>query len=805
MDWKEQIAEAMDAICGTNKFAVQGDCKLPDPGLVVNAVGPITLPLRAAQVRKLIAVADKAPFGKGTQTVVDTDVRRCWELDPERFQLTGSGWPAMEKILAGGVAFEFGFDTPLFDASLYKLLIYEKGSFFLPHQDGEKNDGMVATLVVTLPGSFSGGELVIEHQGQTLICPSEGAAAGKSASYAAFYADCRHEVRKLEAGYRVCLVYNLSVNRERAREANVPRELGATTQARASHQLIELFGRWEGAQEQSPLVALPLEHQYSPAGLSLKTLKGNDRPRVAAIAMAAEAHDLIAHVCLLNWHQHGTGSYADGRWPTRDPYFYEGPWGDEATDGIEDMDATLDWSQPEKPSPYEMEEVYEESRTMDHWLDVATGRQVGLGSISISQESIAEDDADVLGWRRTKENFEGYTGNAGMTLDRWYSRAAVVVWPRSEHYRILVEAGTQASLGGLQEMVAAARARRGKRRQKELAECAAFAREIIAHWEGPSRFSYSWGERVDEESGTDPLTLLAQIEDAAIVDSFLRSVAVEDDRVDLTGYPEVGRRFGWNAHADALHQVFQSDQPKSLSRNLDAMLAIAEDHDRSSEKQQLTARLTRTWLTALTQYDTQPEKSSWPLRGSKRRDILVGMVKACMLTEQHNTLAKFLRHSVELEEKYALREDHVAAVCELQAFLKSQADLSPLSAWLKKLRLQLEARTETPPRAPMDFRRDDAVRCGCHDCRRLARFLRDPNAEKIEMPMAKARRQHLHQQIDSQRLDVTHQTRRQGSPHVLVCTKTNASYERDLQMYHADVERLKRVRQVLSWDNRADA
>lgn len=29
---------------------------------------------------------------------------------------------------------------------LYKLLIYEEGAFFLPHQDSEKADGMVCDL-----------------------------------------------------------------------------------------------------------------------------------------------------------------------------------------------------------------------------------------------------------------------------------------------------------------------------------------------------------------------------------------------------------------------------------------------------------------------------------------------------------------------------------------------------------------------------------------------------------------------------------------------------------------------------------
>ena len=80
-------------------------------------------------------------------------------------------------------------------AHLYKLLVYEEGSFFLPHRDGEKLDRMVATLVIGLPAVHEGGELVVSHDGRSHEVVFDGAAAGHELSYAAFYADCQHEVR----------------------------------------------------------------------------------------------------------------------------------------------------------------------------------------------------------------------------------------------------------------------------------------------------------------------------------------------------------------------------------------------------------------------------------------------------------------------------------------------------------------------------------------------------------------------------------------------------------------------------------
>ena len=46
------------------------------------------------------------------------------------------------------------------------MLVYGKGQFFLPHQDSEKDDSMVGTLVVSLPSHHTGGELVVSMPGR---------------------------------------------------------------------------------------------------------------------------------------------------------------------------------------------------------------------------------------------------------------------------------------------------------------------------------------------------------------------------------------------------------------------------------------------------------------------------------------------------------------------------------------------------------------------------------------------------------------------------------------------------------------
>ena len=190
-----QLLEAIRTVDRPGRVCTSGDLPLVMPGLEVEGLGSMRLPLGKTQARKLAKLCHQAPYGKGTETVIDLDVRRTWELDPEAFQLTNPKWDALLGTIVSTVQQELGLENCKLTAHLYKLLLYEKGGFFLPHRDGEKLDRMVATLVVSLPSVHEGGELMVSHEGSRHEIAYTGAASGYELSYAAFYADCEHEVR----------------------------------------------------------------------------------------------------------------------------------------------------------------------------------------------------------------------------------------------------------------------------------------------------------------------------------------------------------------------------------------------------------------------------------------------------------------------------------------------------------------------------------------------------------------------------------------------------------------------------------
>jgi hypothetical protein len=103
------------------------------------------------------------------------------------------------------------------------------------------------------------------------------------------------------------------------------------------------------------------------------------------------------------------------------------------------------------------------------------------------------------------------------------------------------------------------------------------------------------------------------------------------------------------------------------------------------------------------------------------------------------------------------------------------------------------ARSEHPPAPPLDWAQPVKIGCNCADCRELQAFIRDPVQQEYRFRVRQDRRQHLHQQIDRARLDMTHVTERKGSPQTLVCTKTRATYQRACKRYQSDLALFRRL------------
>jgi hypothetical protein len=764
----EKLGRLLDRIDRPGSFCFSASAPAVLPGLEVKGLGPVGLPLTAKQAKELKQLCEQAPYGKGEKTVVDTSVRKVWRLKPERFALTNPDWKQFLQQTLDKVQEELGLEQQKLQAHLYDLLLYEPGGFFLPHRDGEKLKRMVATLVVVLPSSYEGGELVVRHEGQEQTIDFGGGEINKYRVHvAAFYADCEHEIRPLRKGYRLCLVYNLTLKKGNKSVA-APRSLDYV------ERISEVLREW-AQDEAHRMVAITLEHQYTQEGLTWDALKGVDRARARVLQESARRADCQANLALLTFHQSGSaeGDYDYGYYGRR------GSWGyyDEEEDD---------------PSAYEMGEVFETSLTAEHWRD-GEGKPLPLGAVDVDEDEILDPDA--LEGVEPEEEFEGYTGNEGMTLDRWYRHGAIFIWPNKRHFYVLCSGGGQNAVAALKQLVAKWR-KAGKADKEGLKQqCVDFAATIVARWrENP------YGSRDEATETGGLLRALLALDEPRLIKGYLGEVMLKDASVDPgKAVAAVAQKYGWETFRPELEAVVKATTTETLRRTVRLLEAVCLAKPRKKAGwAELCRALAEGMVAALEALDRERDVYDWRLTPASRAVVLAGLARALIATEQDALLSRVVAHALAMPKKYPLTEAHVAALTALGPWLKKNVKrpCPPVSEWLAACCGELEALTAEVPQPPADFRRPAKIPEHCADCGELKKFLNDRKEEVHHFRMAEQRRRHLEERIRSAGCDLDCKTERHGSPYALVCTKNTASYEASLKKYHQDKEHLAELRAI---------
>jgi hypothetical protein len=422
---RDQIARLLQGI-GTGSFASRRTAPADDLVLAVTGIGPLHFPIRRDQAQNLLRKARPARYGRREETLLDPRVRDTGEIPAGRVKIDRRRWNCTLRPMLDALGLDLGLAPGLrFTAELHSLLIYGPGQFFKQHQDSERKEGMVGTLVVTLPSQFTGGAIVIEHHGERVAYR----ATKQPLSFIAFYADCRHEVRPVRSGHRIVLTYDLLLEGEAT---------GAVTPAPAvvdglATQLQEHFttslpeppyapGNAPPRKPPSRLVYL-LDHEYTQRGLGWERLKGHDAPRAAALRAAAERTDCEVALGLATVHE---------THDCEEPW--EPSWDERRHWQRDEDDYWLAEDMADDPDTYLVGDLIDSSVTLESWIDPKGGASAPVLTAVEADEICASTPSAAL--TPYAAEYEGYMGNYGNTMDRWYRRAAIVLWPRERSFAV---------------------------------------------------------------------------------------------------------------------------------------------------------------------------------------------------------------------------------------------------------------------------------------------------------------------------------------------------------------------------------
>lgn len=103
----------------------------PNPCLSIDGLGLIGLPLTPRDAKLIIGCSAQAPFGQGELTVVNTEVRDTWEIEPSKISFVNPAWDSfIQREVVKSVCQALGVAPTSIPprCELYKLLLYETGS-----------------------------------------------------------------------------------------------------------------------------------------------------------------------------------------------------------------------------------------------------------------------------------------------------------------------------------------------------------------------------------------------------------------------------------------------------------------------------------------------------------------------------------------------------------------------------------------------------------------------------------------------------------------------------------------------------
>ncbi len=723
-------------------FYAHGRLFAPMPKLEVDNVGVLSFPVTESQVRALINTAERAPYGKGTDTLVDTTVRDCWQIDGMSIDIGGAMWDDTFSRILIAAATDLGCRAERLEAELYKLLIYEPGGFFAAHRDTEKTRGMIATLTISLPTVGVGGELSVRHQDREIVIDMN-ASEPSELVFAAFYADCMHETKPVRKGHRLSLVFNLCVRQD---DTETPRQ--APDHIDEVESIVQQLVHWRDSEQSSDKLVWLLEHDYSEAGLSFDTLKNTDDAWARVLGVATDRAECEMYAAIVHIEEEGEALYPDG------DYVDSWHWRENEVDDME------------------IGEVFDGSYWLDNWSG-RDGSRPPLQMIPLYAQELlpvgALDDAEP-----DEQWLHEASGNEGVSLERAYRHAAFVIWPRSKTLDILAEAQIGSAVAWVAEQLEC----NGGVADEQVS---ALVLRLIDIWPSGPRDHKA-------QSRIDMLHLLTAVEDETLTVRFLRQVVLlhyngDENEALLAALGKIPMDAIGEFLVDLIRArfVIRTDATLAFLRGVGESMSTAGND--------VLKVSVRTALSLLPEsMEKRIEDDKWNSESEETISDqavcdLFTLAWRCDLMDDAETAALALT-----DYPLAVTPDRTipAALGELY----SETGLADTAAYTNLWRHATEfllTRSELPPEQPLDWRITADINCHCEYCTKLRAFCKDPSTHIARFPLRKDLRAHLHKIIDYNQLDLTHETERRGSPYTLVCTKTRATYRRRLAEYTEDV------------------
>jgi len=245
--------------------------------------------------------------------------------------------------------------------------------------------------------------------------------AGKSKFYpefAAFYADCYHEVLPTRSGFRLSLIYNLAI-------ANRVEQPALSHQEKIIDQVNAHVQAWSQKENENLTLTYLLDHSYSEQNLAIENLKNHDFAKTSILFKIAQKNKCKVFLCLVSYFEESYGDCWNGK--------------------------------------YEECEVTHEEVYAHHFIS-PTGEKIEVEELVLEEDQILTEISLCKGPGREISISEA-TRNEGATKELWYHRGAIIMWPERRDLEIVFKSDIAFAIHHLKKLIKECDVKGGENRE----------------------------------------------------------------------------------------------------------------------------------------------------------------------------------------------------------------------------------------------------------------------------------------------------------------------------------------------------
>ena len=403
--------------------------------------------------------------------------------------------------------------------------------------------------------------------------------------------------------------------------------------------------------------------------------------------------------------------------------------------------------------------IMDSSIMLRHWIN-RNGEAIEYQDFTPSSREVCSTSGNE-DFKPYKSEYEGWMGNSGNTLDRWYHRAAIVLWRKEDNLPIRFEMDKDALVKEIFELADS---------EGNILQTKEILSSIAPYWQ-----NYAKNHKAKEDI-VNILNLASYINDSALSLQLLKVYNIPILNLEtLPLWYSLIKSYG-NKWYLSLLELLTSTKERRYDRDdkiIDDFVNLTQELSNNAEYNDIGGWLINYQLEKILLKHKSPYTTNVVKNIAEITDLILGTI----IYQNQDIHLKIINHIITHENNYPY-----ILLVNLFEQCANKLDKASLEPWGYKqlfdyIHKSLMTEHDQGLRDKNDWSINKKCKCNCQHCKITNDFLSQSTAREKVWPLVQDTRNHVELEIRALQIPVDTKVVTNGRPYQLILTKTTKLYE----------------------------